>query len=88
MGLYLIICFIIIFLDLSQQVAKSASRFDAPAARKPRPLSHIPPPPKSEEESHTLSEQLKKAYKRIADLETRVNDLTVMSTMVREKLFV
>ena len=30
-----------------------------------------------------LKEELSKAYKRIADLETRVHDLTLQSTMVR-----
>ena len=30
-----------------------------------------------------MKEELSKAYKRIADLETRVHDLTLQSTMVR-----
>ena len=33
-------------------------------------------------EDSTLKDQLSKAWKRIADLETRVHDLTLQSTMV------
>jgi len=35
------------------------------------------------EEYNTQNEQLVKAWKRIADLETRIHDLTLQATMVR-----
>ena len=37
----------------------------------------------AKDDDSMLKEELSKAYKRIADLETRVHDLTLQSTMVR-----
>lgn len=45
--------------------------------------AHLPVPSAGEsEEDSPLKEQLNKAWKRIADLETRIHDLTLQSTMV------
>ena len=40
---------------------------------------------KEKEDDSPLKEQLNKAWKRIADLETRVHDLTLQSTVVSEQ---
>ena len=37
---------------------------------------------KTSDETSTLKDQLSKAWKRIADLETRIHDLTLQLTMV------
>jgi len=47
---------------------------------------HAPPPPTTDDS--TLSDQLSKSWKRIADLETRIHDLTLQATMVRPSLCV
>ena len=36
----------------------------------------------AEDDTSTLKQELSKAWKRIADLETRIHDLTLRSTMV------
>ena len=36
----------------------------------------------AEDDTSTLKQELSKAWKRIADLETRIHDLTLQSTMV------
>ena len=49
------------------------------------PMSHrvVPKPHSSNIEDSTMKDQLSKAWKRIADLETRIHDLTLQATMVR-----
>ena len=46
--------------------------------------SHQPltPKPATGDESSSMKDELKKSYKRIADLETRVHDLTLQSSLV------
>ena len=44
--------------------------------------SHQTPAERAEDEESPLRDQLNKAWKRIADLETRVHDLTLQSTIV------
>ena len=53
------------------------------------PMSrHVVPKPRSSDiEDSTMKDQLSKAWKRIADLETRIHDLTLQATMVRTLLF-
>ena len=43
---------------------------------------HAPPRPTADD-NNTLNDQLSKCWKRIADLETRIHDLTLQATMVR-----
>ena len=45
-------------------------------------ISSLVPAAEGPEEESPLREQLNKAWKRIADLETRVHDLTLQSTIV------
>ena len=47
----------------------------------------VPKPRSSDIEDSTMKDQLSKAWKRIADLETRIHDLTLQATMVRTMLF-
>ena len=58
----------------------------ARASRKPPRSegSHQPltPKPATSDESSSMKDELKKSYKRIADLETRVHDLTLQSSLV------
>lgn len=41
-----------------------------------------PAPITTDDDTSTLKQELSRAWKRIADLETRVHDLTMQSTMV------
>ena len=48
----------------------------------PVPVHAAPKPTTTVDEDSTMRDQLSKAWKRIADLETRIHDLTLQATMV------
>ena len=48
----------------------------------PFPAYAAPKPTTTVDEDSTMKDQLSKAWKRIADLETRIHDLTLQATMV------
>ena len=47
-----------------------------------------PKPATTVDEDSTMRDQLSKAWNRIADLETRIHDLTLQATMVSSIFFV
>lgn len=74
-----------IFLQESAKKAEASSKPQKKAASGAKKLGGAfarDPTPKESVETSTLRDQLNKAWRRIADLETRIHDLTLQSTMV------
>ena len=54
----------------------------SPRERRKEPHKAVSATASAEDDTSTLKQELSKAWKRIADLETRIHDLTLRSTMV------
>ena len=54
----------------------------SPRERRKEPHKAVSATAPAEDDTSTLKQELSKAWKRIADLETRIHDLMLRSTMV------
>lgn len=64
---------------MSASGATSSTRPSPSLSRRNKPNTNAT----QHDEYNTQKEQLEKAWKRIADLETRIHDLTLQATMVK-----